>query len=216
MWTHIRCNSRSRCLDTWRRFDTGWCRCPGSWARGISRGGIAQRGCGSFRTSGWPLKCKKGWYNKMHKSMLKRIYIKIGYEILAKKSDKCTHPHRLGSVYKAGTRTCFFEEHILCRRDNSNSVIKKQLVSNFYTRTAYKCWFKQLKEINVVLTQERKRQSTPDIADRARICRYKQKVQWKWNTEWHWFFLACQPFPFQYYLAILLSLVCQVWHLVWI
>lgn len=59
--------------------------------------------------------------------MLKRIYIKIGYEILAKKSDKCTHPHRLGSVYKAGTRTCFFEEHILCRRDNSNSVIKSNL-----------------------------------------------------------------------------------------
>lgn len=57
---------------------------------------------------------------------------------------------------------------------------------DFYTRTAYKRWL-HLQEITVVLTQERKRQSTPDIADMARICGRKKEVHWKWNTEGHLF-----------------------------
>lgn len=78
---------------------------------------------------------------------------------------------------------CFFAEHILFRRGNSNSATTKKnnFVMDFYTRIAYKRWL-HLQEITVVLTQERKRQSTPDIADMARICGRKKEVHWKWNT----------------------------------
>lgn len=63
---------------------------------------------------------------------------------------------------------------------------KNNFVRDFYTRIAYKRWL-HLQEITVVLTQERKRQSTPDIADMARICGRKKEVHWKWNTEGHLF-----------------------------